>query len=304
VGEDSHYFIEPNLPDTRSEVALPLIARGRLLGVLDVQSQQANAFQEVDISALQVMADQIASGLDNARLFEETRGQANLLAELQNVTSLMNQQANTRNALNVLAQRAMNLLDTDGGGVWLWRPEEKRLVLIVSFNIGENTTGQQLSPGEGLSGRSFSENTILVIEDYATWSGQSGPFAQIGFHAALAVPLRRQNEPIGVLALTRSQEDRPFKPDQVQIAELLAAQVGAVVINNQLIEETRRLVQRERAINQASAQIRRSLDAKTILDTTTGELGEIFGNKLVRARLFPQEESGGEAATREEVEAT
>jgi hypothetical protein len=46
------------------------------------------------------------------------------------------------------------------------------------------------------------------------------------------------------------------------------------------------------------------LDAKTILDTTSGELGEIFGKKLVQARLFPQEESGGEAATREEVEAT
>ncbi len=76
VGADAVYFDNPDLPRTRSEMALPLIASGRILGALDVQSEQPNAFADEDIATLQVMADQIAIAIENSRLFEE--GQAAL----------------------------------------------------------------------------------------------------------------------------------------------------------------------------------------------------------------------------------
>jgi GAF domain-containing protein len=291
VGEDPYFFDDPNLPDTHSEVALPLVARGRLLGVLDVQSREINDFQEEDISVLQVMADQIAAGLDNARLFEEISNQAMLLTELQTIHTLMSQQANTQNALNVVAERAVALFNADGGGIFLYQPEKDNLKLMINLNVSITRSGQTLKPGEGLSGLAFTENKTQTIEDYATWEGRVDIFSQDNIHTAVSIPLRRQNEPIGVLSLTRGQKGQPFKPDEIQIAELLAAQIASVIINNQLIEETRFLVKRERTINQAAAQIRRSLDAKTILDTTTNELGNLLGNRMVKARLFPQRAS-------------
>ena len=142
----------------------------------------------------------------------------------------------------------------------------------------------------------------MTIEDYANWQGRAENFIQAGFDTAVAIPLRRQNEPIGVMTLTRKQNRQPFKQDEIQIAELLAAQVAAVIINNQLIEETSRLVRRERTINQAAGQIRRSLDAKTILDTMTNELGHLLGDKVVKARLFPQQESDSKESMAEEQE--
>ncbi|MFZ0544513.1 MAG: GAF domain-containing protein, partial [Candidatus Promineifilaceae bacterium] len=294
VGEDPHYFNDPNLPDTHSEVALPLMARGRLLGVMDVHSREKNAFQEEDVSALQVLADQLANSLDNAALFEEINIQTNQLTELQTLTSLMNQQANTKNALNVLAEKAAPLFNADGGGVFLYQPEEKNLILSINLNTSVGGSGRTLKLGEGLAGRVFVENQTQSIEDYSTWEGRSETFVPDGLHAAVGIPLRRLNEPVGVLALTRSNTGQPFKTEEIQIAELLAAQVGAIITNNQLIEETRRLVQRERTINQASAEIRRSLDAKTILDTMTGQLGHLLGNRVVKARLFQQQEGTAE----------
>ena len=73
VGKDAIFFNNPDLPETRSEMALPLLAGGRILGALDVQSTQAGAFTEADIAILQVVADQIAIAVENARLFEENR---------------------------------------------------------------------------------------------------------------------------------------------------------------------------------------------------------------------------------------
>ena len=73
VGEEAVRFENPLLPHTRSEMALPLRARGQIIGAMTVQSAQEAAFDEADIAIMQTMADQVAVAIDNARLFAETR---------------------------------------------------------------------------------------------------------------------------------------------------------------------------------------------------------------------------------------
>jgi len=80
TGEEAIRFDNPLLPDTRSELALPLRSRGRILGALTIQSTQHAAFAQEDISVLQPMADQVANAIENARLFQE------LQATLQTLT--------------------------------------------------------------------------------------------------------------------------------------------------------------------------------------------------------------------------
>ncbi len=73
VGQDAVYFSNPYLPLTRSEVALPLKVEDRVIGVLDVQSELPEAFNEEDLSALQILADQLAIAIENARLLGESQ---------------------------------------------------------------------------------------------------------------------------------------------------------------------------------------------------------------------------------------
>jgi GAF domain-containing protein len=71
VGNDAVFFDNPDLPQTRSEMALPLVIGGQVLGALDVQSTEPQAFSEEDISTLQILAEQIAIAIQNANLFNE-----------------------------------------------------------------------------------------------------------------------------------------------------------------------------------------------------------------------------------------
>ncbi len=73
VGEDAVYFDNPDLPETHSEAALPLISGRVLLGALDVQSTVSQAFREEDIHILQLLADQLAVAIENTRLFAQTQ---------------------------------------------------------------------------------------------------------------------------------------------------------------------------------------------------------------------------------------
>ncbi len=73
TGEDAVFFNNPNLPDTRSEIALPLKIGDEIIGALDVQSTIENAFGQEDINILTTLADQVAIAIQNARQYEETR---------------------------------------------------------------------------------------------------------------------------------------------------------------------------------------------------------------------------------------
>lgn len=73
VGTDSVYFNNPDLPNTLSEMAIPLRVVGEVIGSLDVQSTEKNAFSHEDVSVLTTLADQIAIAIENARLFGETK---------------------------------------------------------------------------------------------------------------------------------------------------------------------------------------------------------------------------------------
>jgi PAS domain S-box-containing protein len=73
AGEEAVRFANPLLPDTRSELALPLTSRGEAIGALTIQSSEDAAFSEEDIAALVIMAGQIANSIENARLYQETQ---------------------------------------------------------------------------------------------------------------------------------------------------------------------------------------------------------------------------------------
>jgi GAF domain-containing protein/HAMP domain-containing protein len=71
TGTDAVFFNNPLLPKTRSEMALPLKVENRMIGVLDVQSDQPQAFDEDDIAIMQILADQLATAIERARLFQQ-----------------------------------------------------------------------------------------------------------------------------------------------------------------------------------------------------------------------------------------
>jgi GAF domain-containing protein len=84
VGKDAVYFDNPELPETRSELALPLIVRNKVVGVLDLQSSEVNAFKFGEIDIFQTMADQIAVTIENAQLITESQL---VISQLETISS-------------------------------------------------------------------------------------------------------------------------------------------------------------------------------------------------------------------------
>lgn len=90
VGTDAVFFNNPDLPLTRSEIALPLLIRNKILGVLDIQSDRPQAFSLDDIDVLQTLSDQISIAIENARLLDETQA---AIMQLEALTSIRTHEA-------------------------------------------------------------------------------------------------------------------------------------------------------------------------------------------------------------------
>ena len=90
VGTDAAFISNPDLPETRSELALPLQLAGQVIGVLDIQSTESNAFQREDTETLSTLADQVAVAIQNARSYETTQ---KLLEEAQKTSGAFLQES-------------------------------------------------------------------------------------------------------------------------------------------------------------------------------------------------------------------
>jgi GAF domain-containing protein len=108
VGDEAVFFNNPDLPNTRSEVALPLTVRNKVIGVLDIQSYDQSAFSQDDLNTLQTMADQVALAIDNDRLLTESQ---TALRQLQEMTS----ESTYRTWRNRLIRKSHGYLYTPSG---------------------------------------------------------------------------------------------------------------------------------------------------------------------------------------------
>jgi GAF domain-containing protein len=156
VGSDAVFFNNPDLPETRSEMALPLNFRGKTIGVLDVQSNKPGAFTEGDAQTLSILADQIAIAIANARLFGQMQ-QAREEAE-----SLYNQFLRTEWKTFLQQDMKIGYRQTLRGGQALQRPiqnEEIRQALregrVVVLQANNNQAGPSLTVPVKLRGQTL-----------------------------------------------------------------------------------------------------------------------------------------------------
>ena len=112
VGKDAVRFNNPDLPDTRSELALPLVSRGQVLGAMTVQSAEVAAFSEQDIAILQTMSDQVAIAIENARLIEQTERRAQREARLNLIAQQLRQTTDIHTILQTATEQLSLALDT------------------------------------------------------------------------------------------------------------------------------------------------------------------------------------------------
>ena len=251
VGTDAFFFNNPDLPTTRSEVALPLRSRGETFGVLDVQSTEAGAFSNEDLQVLLALANQVSIAFENARLLTETRA---ALAQVQEVYDEFTRAEWSR--ATVKAEQAG--FRYQSGRIEMIEKSMTSPEVVSAVQTGEFATNQQ------------------------TGSKKKRP--------SVAVPVKLRGEVIGVLHIESSDASKTWQRDEISLVEAVAERAAFAMENARLFQDARKRASKERLISEATTKISGALSLENILQTTAQELERVLGGSEVLIQFRSKEQ--------------
>ena len=246
------------LPQTRAELALPLRHGRELIGVLDIQARLPHSFSEPDMMVLQLLADQTAIAITNARLYRDIGRRAAEMATLLEVGHNITETLDMRAAIERIAGHARTLLKAHGSVVWLCDDASATLrPIVIQGALIEPLANVVLRFGEGITGsvavRGVPERVDQLNNDPRL--ADRPEFAQMeqANDTMLVVPLLSRERTVGVMSIYRHRSQGLFNEADQHFLTGLARYATIAIENARLFELTEQARDSAEAANQAKS---------------------------------------------------
>ncbi len=236
VSKDPRYL--DVIRTTRSEVAIPLMVRDEVVGVLDFQSENPNFFDSEMIDLLTLFSTQASLALENARLYSLERRRAEQLEAINAVARQTTAVLDLDELLTVVCRLLLEWFHTDHVAVLMAEGEGLRVRAYEGRLTPKLTLGSQLEPGVGIAARALSNGRSVIENDVHTVEGYIAGFDET--ESELCVPLIFFGEKLGVLALDSAKKNA-FEDDDLQPLESVADICAAAIQNASYFDRMKQL---------------------------------------------------------------
>ena len=277
VSLESRYVQWPSVGQTRSELAVPLLAKAGVIGVLNVESERINAFDESDVAVMQALANQAAIAIENARLYESSNRQVAQLTALQETNRALASTLERDALLNLIMEQATTLLRADGGMINLVDWEQHEDEVVAYSGACAQFLGAHGSLDTSLSGWATLHNQPVIsnrlAEDERISPNALEWLAQARIESAALAPLTVKDQVAGTLVLIKEHGKGGFDQSDLDLLVAFADQAAIAIENARLYEEA----------HQVAASQERSRLARDLHDAVTQTL---FSASLI-AEVLP-----------------
>lgn len=235
VGKDPRYI--PSAKNTRSELAIPLMVRDEVVGVLDCQSENINHFDNETIDLLTLFSTQASMALQNARLYSLERRRAQQLEAINAIAQQTTVVLDVKDLLAKVCSLIQQAFRVDHVSILLREDDD----LVLRAHTGELTPqvkeGGRLSASAGLWGRSLATG-LTLMEDDVRGTGGGRFYLETG--SRMCIPLVSFGQSLGVLMLD-SRERRAFQASDRQPLESVADICATAIQNAHYVERVKQL---------------------------------------------------------------
>ncbi|MGA9390418.1 MAG: GAF domain-containing protein [Candidatus Sulfotelmatobacter sp.] len=281
VTQDPSYIAA--VPNVRSELAVPLITKNRVIGVIDLEARDPGYFTEEHSRLLTLVASRIAGGIENAQLYTRTTRQARILLLLNEIARELSSILNLDELLNRVAELLRRLIDYQMFSILLVDSSGEKLQHRFSLRFRENIHLKHEVPlGRGLVGAAAQSGQAVLVPDVSKDPRyiEGNPETR----SELAVPLIYKDKVIGVLDLEHTRRGF-FTDDHRRTMMTLAAQVAIAIENARLYEE---IARQERRLERDLA-LARELQTRLLPQTLPQ-----YANLELAAKFVPARAIGGD----------
>ncbi len=267
--EPQYVNLYPDTVPTRSELSVPIGVGGKVVGVIDVQSPELDAFDENDVMVMETLADQIAAAIENARLYEAVQQE---LAERRRAEAVLERRAAQLALLNDVGGKIASVLDLDsvldraahlvreGFGyhhVGLFTLDRDQEELVMRAKAGDFTdlypSEHRLKIGQGMVGWVGQSCKSLLANDVSAEPRYVNLYPDVvPTRAELSVPVCVSDEVVGAIDVQSPERDS-FDENDVVVMETLGSQIAVAIENARLYEALRESEARYRAVSELAS---------------------------------------------------
>ena len=219
----------------RSWLGVPLMAKGRLLGMLTLDHEQPNYFSAQHAELVQAFANQAAIAIVNAQLYQETQRRAEESEALFSVQQAITSRLDASEVLQMIADEGRRLTKADISAVYILEGEELE-ISYVSGDVPESIVGYRLRVDESIAGKVIQTREAIQVPD--TWANSTVDRAasdQVQARSLLIVPLISGTEPVGTITVA-NRTPGEFNQEDRQLLTKLAANVVISLENARLYQ--------------------------------------------------------------------
>jgi phosphoserine phosphatase RsbU/P len=236
VSKDDRYI--NGIDSVRSEMAVPLILQGKCIGVLDIQSRHVDYFTPEQQSILTLLAGRLATAIENARLYQKERTQAETLLLLNEVARETSSILDVEELLRRAADQIKRVIDYQILSLMLYDEKQKVFRHRIDVKHGQHVQGKlRVAVSEGIVGAAAVLRSPVRVPDVS--ADPRYLMVNPETRSELAIPMIHQGKVIGVLDLESPQLDY-FTEDHVQTLSILAANLAVALENARLYEKLAR----------------------------------------------------------------
>lgn len=226
------------IDSVRSELAVPLMLQGKCVGVLDIQSRHINYFTPDQQNILTLLASRLAVAIENARLFQRVKAQADTLLLLSEVGRETGSILDVEELLRHAAEQTKRVIDYQILSIMLYNEEQKVFLHRVDVKHGHQVQGKlRVAASEGIVGAAATLKEPVLVPDVTV----DPRYVMVNpeTRSELAIPMVNKGKVIGVLDLESPQLNY-FTEDHVQTLSILAANFAVALENARLYEQLAR----------------------------------------------------------------
>ena len=267
-------------PAVRSELAVPLIVKNRLIGVIDIQSEQTDYFKPEHLQLLTLTASRIAQSIENARLYTRVARQAQTLSVMNEISRELTSILDLDQLLERIGQLVRRLIDYHMFTIWLLNERDQMLESQYGVRFGERYTPEDRVPlDRGLVSAAMSERRAILVGDVR--KDPRYHLVNAETRSEMAVPLIYKGKVIGVLDIEHTRSYY-FNEDHERAITTLAAQIAISIENARLYQ---RIAQQEQRLEHDLAMAR-EVQLRLLPPTRPKHAHAEFAAKFLAARTI------------------
>jgi diguanylate cyclase (GGDEF)-like protein len=218
-------------------IAIPLLAKNQHFGIVILANDEEHFFSPLEINISQQAGPQITLAIIKIRSLDEAQQISKDLRDLRETIVDISSELEFRKLMDTILERAVNLLNAEGGEFYIYDEDSEELETVTSLNLDKDYRGMRIKIGQGAAGKAIQLKKIINLKDYSAWNNRINAYDKSKIKASISTPLIVGDRILGCIGVFNYTSGILFRQNEQHLLSIFAQHASIAIDNAMLFQK-------------------------------------------------------------------